>query len=538
MNVDVILIHPPSIFDFREKVNFPGPIAYTVGNSTEQFMVYPVGLLSIAEYLERHGYKARVDNLCERMLKDDAFNVDEHIKHQHAKIFGIDLHWMVHSQGAVEVARLYKQIHPDSLVVLGGLTASVFYQEIIEKYEFIDAVIRGEGEKPFLQLLQALVAGSSVENVPNIIYRDDAGAVKITPLMEPADINEFEFTRLDLLSPKSSVFSENLPPHYSLPVCRGCIHNCVSCGGSCYSYKKYFNRMKPSFRSPQNLVKDIRKLAKQGIELIFLFQDIRMGGRKYCEELFRVFRESKLPVKQISMELFGPADEEFIKGVSEIGVPVVLNLSPESMVYEVRKAHGRDYTNEQIYDTIRLCKKYKVKLGIFTMLALARDTKDSIRQMWNEWENILKIDRENLKTIPTHYAFGPMILLDPGSLGFDDPQKYGYKLRFKNLEDYIDGMSQPSWHQWISYETESLNHEQIVKQIIDSIEYSINLRARYGLYSKENAEKALACYVIANRLTVRSVDEIMASGNKDEIPEKLKKLEERLEKIIPDATEI
>jgi len=30
MGYDAILIHPPAIYDFRKKVTFPGPIAYTV----------------------------------------------------------------------------------------------------------------------------------------------------------------------------------------------------------------------------------------------------------------------------------------------------------------------------------------------------------------------------------------------------------------------------------------------------------------------------------------------------------------------------
>jgi hypothetical protein len=51
MGYDVVLIHPPAIYDFREKAIFPGPIAYTVGESTEQFMIPPVGMLSIADYL-------------------------------------------------------------------------------------------------------------------------------------------------------------------------------------------------------------------------------------------------------------------------------------------------------------------------------------------------------------------------------------------------------------------------------------------------------------------------------------------------------
>jgi hypothetical protein len=63
MDYDVVLIHPPAIYDFREKLIFPGPIAHTVLESSEQFMIPPIGMLSIADYLDRNDYKVIVDNI-------------------------------------------------------------------------------------------------------------------------------------------------------------------------------------------------------------------------------------------------------------------------------------------------------------------------------------------------------------------------------------------------------------------------------------------------------------------------------------------
>jgi len=111
---------------------------------------------------------------------------------------------------------------------------------------------------------------------------------------------------------------------------------------------------------------------------------------------------------------------------------------------------------------------------------------------------------------PVHYGYGPMILLDPGSRAFDAPASYGYRLRFKNLEDYINGLSLPSWHQWISYETKSLNRDSITKLIIDSIERSIYLREKYGSYSNAEADTARLYYIVANKLAIDMVDDAMS----------------------------
>jgi hypothetical protein len=47
MDYDVLLIHPPAIYDFREKAIFYGPITLTVSESTSQFMTPPKGLFSL-----------------------------------------------------------------------------------------------------------------------------------------------------------------------------------------------------------------------------------------------------------------------------------------------------------------------------------------------------------------------------------------------------------------------------------------------------------------------------------------------------------
>jgi B12-binding domain/radical SAM domain protein len=514
MDYDVVLIHPPAIFDFREKTTFPGPIAYTVGESTDQLIIPPVGMLSIADYLDRNDYKVIVDNLGERMVTSEHFDAVDHIEKFSARVYAIDLHWCIHCQGAIEVARLCKERHPEAMVILGGLTATVFSEEIIRKFGFIDAIIRGEAEKPFLSLMKTLEQGKGLAEVPNLTFRNNEGRVISNPLMQPSDdLDEFEFTRFDLLEPKGAIFTKDMPPHWVIPICRGCLHNCVTCGGSSYSYRTYLGRKRPAFRSPQKIAGDLQKLSRQGIKLAFLSQDPRMGGEEYWHELFATLRRERTELVQITMELFGPADEQYIMELSKIGVPVLINMSPESLVDDVRKVHGRNYTNKELFRTIKLCQKYNIPLNIFTMIALAKDTAETIKQNWKVWEQICSMNRETEDKAPVFHSFGPMVLLDPGSLAFDFPDKHGYRLIFKSLKNYISGMSLPSWHQWISYETESLNRDSIARLIIDSIEYSINLRERYGLYSHFDAATKRSYYVDANKRIIEMVNHVMSLSN-------------------------
>ena len=528
MSYDAILIHPPAMYDFRQKPIFPGPIGYTVNASSGQFTMPPVGMLSIAEYLDRHGYKARVDNLGERMITIPDFDVEQHLAHLSARVYSIGLHWCVHSQGAIEIARICKRLHPDALVLLGGLTATVFAEEAVAKFDFIDGVLRGEAEKPFLALLRALGKSPNLAATPNLTYRDAAGEVRSNPLLKPDDdLDDYEFTRLDFLEPQGAVFPPGMLPSWVVPIARGCLHNCVSCGGSAYSYRVHLGRQKPAFRSPEKIVKDLRTLSRQGIQLAFLFQDARMGGEAYWRKLLSALQNEKIPLRQLTMELFGPADEEYIRALSRIHIPVRLSISPESGVDAVRGAHGRKYTNAGIYRTIELCQQYGIALGSFSMIALANDTPETIQQTWKSWEQICILNQNH--HAPVDYGFGPMILLDPGSLAFDRAASYGYRPVFKSLEDYISGLSLPAWHQWISYETKFLDRAAIAKLTIDSLEYSINLRERVGFYNRAEARLARFSFVEAGKQTIDVVNQAMQIEDEQERLDRLRSFSDELD---------
>ena len=70
---DLVLLHAPSVYDFRKESILYGPVSDLVP-STPVFEMYPIGLTTIAEYLERHGFRVRIVNLAVRMLNSDRFD--------------------------------------------------------------------------------------------------------------------------------------------------------------------------------------------------------------------------------------------------------------------------------------------------------------------------------------------------------------------------------------------------------------------------------------------------------------------------------
>ena len=74
--LDLILLHPPTLYDFRKRIGIHGPISDVVP-STPVFEMYPIGFASLSEYLERHGLKVRIINVALKMLKDERFDVEQ-----------------------------------------------------------------------------------------------------------------------------------------------------------------------------------------------------------------------------------------------------------------------------------------------------------------------------------------------------------------------------------------------------------------------------------------------------------------------------
>jgi hypothetical protein len=118
-------------------------------------------------------------------------------------------------------------------------------------------------------------------------------------------------------------------------------------------------------------------------------------------------------------------------------------------------------------------------------------------------------------------------VLDPGSPAFDQPQKYGYKLLFKDLEATIKGFSQPSWHQWLNYETEVLSKEAITGLIFRSTAFAIEERAEYGFYDQAQAEGA-RLRLKADITAANEVDRLMKVQDPAEREKGLRELREKV----------
>ncbi len=512
---DLVLLHPPSVYDFRDHPIMFGPISDVIP-STAIFEMYPVGFTAMAEYLGRSGFRVRIINLALRMLKSPSYNPEAVIKALRPLAFGIDLHWLPHVQGSLKVASICKKHHPGIPVIMGGFSSSYFFMELLQRPE-VDYVLRGDStEEPLRMLMEAISQGRTKDlfHVPNLAWRTRHGKIVGNPISHLPQVLDHYVDNYGSMM-RSAIryldIKSMLPIHdwWSYPItavmtCRGCVHSCSFCGGSRYGLRIFGQRSKPAFRPPDLVVQDIRKISGFTSAPIFVVGDLRQAGEDYARQVLEGLEPLRVP-NQVVIELFGKAPLSYFKKLAQAVPNFNLEMSPESHELEVRAASGKHYTNQELEETIQAaldagCRKF----DLFFMIGLPKQTFESVLATVDYCEALLK--RFGPRLVPFISPLAPFI--DPASPIFEEPERFGYKLFFKTLEEFEKALLQPSWKYALSYETKWMSRDQIVEATYEAALRLNRIKARFGLLELPTSRKVEERILLARRL-IKQIDECL-----------------------------
>jgi B12-binding domain/radical SAM domain protein len=496
--LDLLLLHAPSVYDFRRKSIFYGPVSDLIPSSTV-FEMYPAGFLTMVAYLHSKGMRVRIANLAVRMMKDRHFSVPDFIRKQKPRAVGIDLHWLPHAHGALEVARIVKEIHPDVPVILGGLSSTYFHQELIQ-YKQVDYVLRGDStEGPLYQLLTALGDGGSLDSIPNLTHKRD-GLLHVNPLTFLPSSLDFADVRTDLMVEMvlrhrdlASVVPFNgwlRNPITALFTAKGCAHECATCGSSHTTCGHLTMRTEPVFRSPENLVKNIAALSNFSRGPIFLVGDLLQAGMDHAEAVLERLSREKIE-NQIVFEFFDVPPVRFLQKIDQCARNWSIELSPESHDHEVRRAQDGEpaYDNQQMEEALAEAMRLRsTRIDVFYMIGLPRQTYRSVMETIDYCERLFQMSDRRLSCFIS--PMGPF--LDPGSRVFEEPEKFGFRQFARTLEEHRRLLVEPSWEKILSYETEWMTRAELVDATYDAGQRLNELKLKYGRISKKRAADVAA----------------------------------------------
>ena len=160
-----------------------------------------------------------------------------------------------------------------------------------------------------------------------------------------------------------------------LTIGRGCVFNCIYCGGGKHSHSELAGRNGYVMRSPEAVAEDIRRLRDAGYRQVALSLDPATFGPEWWQTLFRLLRQKAVKIG-IYNEFFQLPSREFIAEFSATAdmAHTEVAISPLSGDEEVRRQNGKFYANERFLRTLEDFKRFEIPIFVYFSLNLPGET--------------------------------------------------------------------------------------------------------------------------------------------------------------------
>ncbi len=132
----------------------------------------PLGILACCTPLVRAGYEVRIvdstitPNFQKRVLKEL----------EDALCLAVSLVTGPMIRETVQIAKAAKALYPDKPVILGGWHPSLLPHQTLAA-EYVDIVVKGQGEEALLEIVQRIESGASLKGVAGAGYKEDGRLV-------------------------------------------------------------------------------------------------------------------------------------------------------------------------------------------------------------------------------------------------------------------------------------------------------------------------------------------------------------------------
>lgn len=308
-------------------------------NVFDKYMRLPLmGSLYLGTILYNHGYHVRILNENILSKEIDPFEVQ-------ADIFCITA-LTVSANRARLLASQLKKIYPTSIVIVGGIHASLLPEEFTD---VADYVVIGEAEEIIIDIVEGkfkekIIHGSKVEDLerlPIINYGllDDVENLKTVPVMTS----------------------------------RGCPFDCNFC-----TVTRIFGR-KFRMQSPQRIVAEIENaLTYFKSKGFFFYDDNFSANKKRVNEMCDLLIEKKLEIcwaAQVRSDL--SQDPELVNKMARAGLKWVY-IGFESINNETLKALHKSQTKSDIEKAIKTFHEFGVNIHGMFMFGEDHDTVETI----------------------------------------------------------------------------------------------------------------------------------------------------------------
>lgn len=349
----------------------------------------PLGLASIAAYLERHGVQADIVDCYAR--PDSDRTIRDYLRSERPAVIGLSCTTSSFLDG-VRIARLAKSELPGIRAVFGGPHVSALREKVLTDFPDVDFVVAGEGEETLRELLAAGPDGAAA--VRGVVLRDAAGEAIFTGHRDT-------FLDLDSLPLPAYAKLAGFPRAYRLPIfnypkapntsclsSRGCPYACSYCDRSVFRRSFRYN-------SAEYMVEHLRYLHQRfGIRHVNFYDDQFTFNRQRVIEFCERKQAAGLKMTFNCAVRAEHIDLDLLKMMKAAGCWMA-SLGIESGDAELLARHRQNPDLDMLAGKIRLIKQAGIRTKGLLMMGLPGESEASIRRSM-EYVFSLPVDDFNL----------------------------------------------------------------------------------------------------------------------------------------------
>ena len=296
----------------------------------------PAGLLAIAAPVRDAGFRVR---LIDAAVESDWLAAVER-EATDAVCLGVSLLTGPTIRPAVQAAHAAKRIRADLPVVFGGWHPTLEPEGTLAEPS-IDVVVKHQGEVAFLEVLERIEAGRSLDGLAGVCWRDAGGDVRLNPDRPMARMDESPTPAYDLVdfdAYERAGAGRKLP--YATSV--GCPYTCAYCTDMVF-YNRRFNPYEA-----ERTVREVSDLVRRHrIDEVALLDSNFLVNVRRATAIARGFLETAVRFRwtfQASTDLLCRMPDEDVRLLAEAGVRHIgfgTESASEPVLKAMRKSHQK-----------------------------------------------------------------------------------------------------------------------------------------------------------------------------------------------------
>lgn len=304
----------------------------------------------------------------------------------------------------LDIARIMKTIYPQVRIIFGGPEVGPIGSKYLKENNFIDVVVKGEGEATFAETLSYYLGRGCLEEIKGISYRVDDTVLENPDRLPIEDLSEIPSPYLEkILVPRNKVTY--------IETYRGCMFRCHYC---------FEGKNLPNLRffPEERVKKEIELVLSQPEIKSFHFVDTVFNLRKdrlarIAEMISRADRyRTELRTIEIIVEF---VDEETVSLFKKANVKSI-ETGPQTVNKETLKLVNRYYKEDKFKAGLRLLEDNDIEVTSDLIIGLPGDN----------FFKFVKSAKTIMDMKPTTIVFSILHVL-PGTVLYEKSDEFGLK---------------------------------------------------------------------------------------------------------------